>query len=113
MDQPKSPSPSPDRTLRVALMWRGDPRAPGKPTNHPTRLAPLIAALTAERIETRSIAYFDSNVGAAHDALLDCDGVLVWINPLQDGLYDRSKVDPLLCEVAPPASGSARIPIRS
>lgn len=59
-----------------------------------------MAALKAERIETRSIVYFDSHAGAAHDALIDCDGALVWINPLQDGLYDRSKVDPLLREVA-------------
>jgi hypothetical protein len=101
MDQPNTQNPlSNDHVLRVALMWRGDPRAPDKPTNHPARLAPLMAALKAERIECRPVTYFDSNAGAAHEALLDCDGVLVWINPLQDGLYDRSKVDPLLREVA-------------
>jgi hypothetical protein len=91
---------SPGRALRVALMWRGDPRAPDQPTNHPTRLAPLMAALRDERIEPRPVVYFDKSAGMAREALLACDGALVWINPLQDGQHDRSKVDPLLREVA-------------
>jgi hypothetical protein len=96
----RSPDTSPDRTLRIALMWRGNPDAPDKPTNHPTRLAPLIAALTAEHLEIRPVIYFDHSAVDARETLLACDGVLVWINPLQDGRLDRSKVDPLLREVA-------------
>jgi hypothetical protein len=88
------------RRFRLALMWRGDPRAPDQPTSHPARLAPLVAALEDERIESRPVVYFDEAIGAARETLLTCDGVLVWINPLQDGLYDRSKVDPLLREIA-------------
>jgi len=99
MDHVQTPLKS-DRTLRVALMWRGDPRAPDQPTNHPTRLAPMMAALREQNIEPRPVTYFDKNAGAAREALLACDGALVWINPLQDGLYDRSRVDPLLREVA-------------
>ena len=33
------------------------------------------------------------------EQLLELDGVLVWVNPIQEGL-DRSKLDPLLAEVA-------------
>jgi hypothetical protein len=103
MDQPKSQrlsSVSQDRLLRVALMWRGDARVPDQPTNHPARLAPFVAALKVENIEARPVVYFDNEIEGARAALLGCDGVLVWINPLQDGLHDRSKVDPLLREVA-------------
>jgi hypothetical protein len=32
--------------------------------------------------------------------LLQADGVLVWVNPLQDGQKTREALDPLLCEVA-------------
>jgi hypothetical protein len=52
MDHPKAQNPSSGRILRIALMWRGDPRAPARPTNHPLRLGPLIAALEGERIES-------------------------------------------------------------
>ena len=36
---------------------------------------------------------------AVRDQLLGLDGVLVWVNPIEQGL-DRSKLDPLLREVA-------------
>jgi hypothetical protein len=93
----RSPSSQP---LRVALMWRGNWRMPDQPTNHPERLAALTSALSALAVETRPVVYFDEDIPAARAALLECDGVLVWINPLQDGLRDRSKVDPLLREIA-------------
>jgi hypothetical protein len=55
--------------------------------------------LAALGVETRQIIYFDEDVEAARHSLLDCDGVMVWINPLADG-RDRSRVDALLRDVA-------------
>jgi hypothetical protein len=84
--------------LRLALMWRGNWRDPGQETNHPERLAALTSALAALGIETRPIVYFDDDAEAARRFLLDCGGVMVWINPLADG-RDRSQVDALLRDV--------------
>ena len=45
------------------------------------------------------VMYSDDAVSAVHEQLLGLDGVLVWVNPIEQGL-DRSKLDPLLREVA-------------
>ncbi len=87
------------RPLRVALMWRGNWRTPEEPTNHASRLLPLVQAFAALGVETAPVVYFDEDVEAARRALLLCDGVMVWINPLQDG-RDRTQVNALLREVA-------------
>jgi hypothetical protein len=85
--------------LRVALVWRGDPRAPDEPTKHRTRLQPLANALLEAGMEVEWVAYADDAVEAARDRLLRCDGAMVWVNPLDDG-RDRSRLDPMLRDVA-------------
>lgn len=85
--------------LRLALVWRGDPRAPDRPNRYHTRLQPLIAALGAAGVMVDPVAYFDETVEAARERLLACDGAMVWVNPLADG-QDRSHLDPMLREVA-------------
>ena len=45
------------------------------------------------------VIYSDDDAGAVRELLLGLDGVLVWVNPIEQGL-DRSKLDPLLREVA-------------
>lgn len=87
------------RRPRLVLMWRGSIHAPHQPTNHAERFKPLFAALQAAGIDTTTHVYFDAEVAAARERLLGADGVLVWINPLQDG-QDRARVDALLREVA-------------
>jgi hypothetical protein len=83
----------------VALVWRGNWRAPDQPTNHPERLAALTSALSALGVETKPVVYFDEDIEPVRRSLLACDGAAVWINPLADG-RDRSKVDALLRDVA-------------
>ncbi len=83
----------------LALMWRGNIADPSKPTNHAERFRPLIAELAALGIETRHVVYFDDAIEAARETLLQSSGVLVWINPIQDG-RDRRSVDRLLRDVA-------------
>lgn len=90
---------APSMPLRLALMWRGNPDAPDQPTAHPARLQPLADALTEVGIEIDPVAYFDNAVEAARDRLLQCDGVMVWVNPLATG-RDRSRLDPMLRQVA-------------
>jgi hypothetical protein len=83
-------------------MWRGNIHAPEQPTNHPQRFGPLMAALGEAGVDVSTHVYFDSEAEAARARLLEVDGVMVWINPLQDG-QNRARVDALLREVA--ASG--------
>ncbi|HWF77543.1 MAG TPA: Cj0069 family protein [Caulobacteraceae bacterium] len=80
--------------VRIALVWRGDPAAPP-----PVRFNRIVEAL-AERGAAGEGVVYDETVGdAVRERLLGVDGVVVWVNPLQDG-KDRSGLDPLLREVA-------------
>ncbi len=94
--RPADPEGAPSR---VALVWRGDPRAPDEPTKHRTRLQPLAGALAEAGMEVEWVAYADDAVEDARDRLLRCDGAMVWVNPLDDG-RDRSRLDPMLRDVA-------------
>lgn len=85
--------------LRLALLRRGDPRAPDAPARPPARLLPLVEALAAAGVEVEPIDYLDDAAEAARQRLLGCDGVMVWVNPLADG-QDRSRLDPMLRAVA-------------
>jgi hypothetical protein len=84
---------------QIALMWRGNVRDRQQPTNHPQRLLPLITALNEAGLDTATVVFFDGETTAVRDRLLQADGVLTWINPLQDG-QDRTAVDALLRDVA-------------
>ena len=41
--------------LRLALVWRGDPDAPDRPTRHQARLQPLAEALAAAGVEVEPV----------------------------------------------------------
>lgn len=86
-------------SLRIALMWRGDWRAPETVTRYQERLQPIIAALTDLGATPEPIAFFEEEIGAIRERLLRCDGAMVWINPIADG-RNRSAVDALLREAA-------------
>jgi hypothetical protein len=62
-------------------------------------LAALIRAFTEMEVAVRPVVYFDDALEAVRNRLLGLDGVLVWVNPVQDGA-DRSRLDALLREVA-------------
>ncbi|HVY90630.1 MAG TPA: Cj0069 family protein, partial [Hyphomonadaceae bacterium] len=94
MDTSKSPFLKP-----LALMWRGNINAPDQPTNHPERLKPLIAEFERLGVEARQVVYFDADAEATRDQLKSMSGVLVWINPVQDG-QDRVIVDAMLRDVS-------------
>jgi len=60
---------------------------------------PLITALRRRNIEFEPVLYQDDAVDSVRAQLLALDGVLVWVNPIQDGV-DRSHLDALLREAA-------------
>jgi hypothetical protein len=84
----------PDNQPRVALLWRGDPSVPP-----PARFSRITEALAERGAVGEGVVYDETVNDAVRERLLGVDGVLVWVNPLQDG-KDRSLLDPLLREVA-------------
>jgi hypothetical protein len=62
-------------------------------------LAPLFDALADLNVGTERVVYQDDLVEDVRAQLLSLDGVLVWVNPIQDGA-DRRHLDRLLRDVS-------------
>lgn len=89
------------RAVRVGLLWRAewDPVEAGQRIPESCRLHAMFAAFAVHGVEATPVVFSDANVESVRDRLLGLDGVLVWVNPIEQGL-DRSRLDPLLREVA-------------
>lgn len=87
---------------KVAIVWRGDPAKPVDRLPETSRLYPVAMALEARDVSVEPIVYAESVSSETRKRLLDCDGVLAWVDPLTDG-KDRSDLDATLRYVA--ASG--------
>jgi len=83
---------------RVALVWRGDPKAE-PPTPSATRFHLIFSALDFVGLAAEPVLYSHEAEEQVRARLLAVDGVLVWVNPLDAG-KDRSRLDPLLRDVA-------------
>ena len=64
-----------------------------------SKLHGVFAAFAELGADAEPVVYADDAVERVRAQLLELDGVLVWVNPVQEGL-DRSLLDPLLCDVA-------------
>ncbi|UFW46509.1 MULTISPECIES: Cj0069 family protein [Bradyrhizobium] len=95
MDTEKQPSPR--RT--VAILSRGDAVARREATSKSGRFVDVFEALAAVGVEGRPAIYDESFADAVREELLAVDGVLVWVNPIQDG-RTRGALDALLRDVA-------------
>jgi hypothetical protein len=82
--------------LKIALVERGNPSASQR--RNP-RLEPIFAALEELGVSAVPVFYAESIADRVREQLLDCDGALVWVNPVSDGV-DRSQFDALLRDVA-------------
>jgi hypothetical protein len=86
---------------RIGLLWRAewDPPRTDASIQETSRLQGMFAAFEARGVVAEPVIYSDDSIDAVRDQLLELDGVLVWVNPVEKGL-DRSRLDPLLREVA-------------
>jgi hypothetical protein len=82
--------------LKIALVERANPSAPSRPD---PRLEPIFAALEEHGVTAIPVPYSEAAAEQVRAQLLDCDGVLVWVNPVTDGV-DRTAIDALLRDVA-------------
>ena len=84
---------------RIGVLWRGDRRADAPRPRADRGLGPLYDAFAALGVAPVAVPYSDDAVADVREELLALDGVLVWVNPIQDGA-NRALLDPLLREVS-------------
>ena len=84
---------------RVAILWRGDRATRAAATSQNNRYRRIFEELETRGIHAEPAVYADDMLDEVRQQLMAVDGVLVWVNPLDDGLT-RAKLDPMLREVA-------------
>ncbi|MCK1302500.1 Cj0069 family protein [Bradyrhizobium sp. 24] len=89
----------PSHQHTVAILSRGDAAARRDATAQNSRFAQLFEALAAVGIEAQPAIYDEGFAEGVREQLLGVDGVLVWVNPIQDG-RSRIGLDALLRDVA-------------
>lgn len=78
--------------MRVGLLWRAEWDPAGE------RLRDVFVAFAELAVAAEPVVFSDDAVDRVREQLLGLDAVLVWVNPVEQGL-DRSLLDPLLQEV--------------
>ncbi|HST26264.1 MAG TPA: Cj0069 family protein [Gaiellaceae bacterium] len=87
--------------MRVGILWRAewDPVSLDARIAESCRLHGMFSAFADLGGRAEPVVYSDEAVDSVRTQLLGLDGALVWVNPIERGL-DRSRLDPLLREVA-------------
>src|SRR5262249_17510267 len=92
-------SSSGDRSARIAILDRGDREARRRSAPEDSRFLPLFRALADLGAQAETAVSTETFADEVRQQLMSVDGVLVWVNPLQDG-RDRSVLDAILREAA-------------
>jgi len=87
---------------KIAIVWRGDVASRAAATPENSRYHQIFSELGALGIEAEPAVYCEEMHDEVHAQLMQADGVLVWVNPLEGG-RTREKLDAMLRKVA--ASG--------
>jgi hypothetical protein len=98
MQSPKG-RPNARLPLRIGILWRDDRKASPSVPDARHGLAPLYEAFAKLPVTLRAMVFEDSAIEEVRGELLALDGVLVWVNPIQDGA-DRANLDALLLDVS-------------
>jgi hypothetical protein len=85
--------------LRLAILSRGGRDARKNASAENSRFADLFEAFAARRIHVEPAIYHDDFCDEVRQQLMQVDGVLVWVNPIEGG-RDRSVLDSMLRDVA-------------
>src|SRR5215469_9002016 len=87
------------KTLKVAILWRGDAEARQSATPQNNRFHRIFEELAALGIRAEPAVYDEAFAGEVREQLLAADGVLVWVDPIHQG-KTRTTLDPMLYDVA-------------
>lgn len=91
-----------DARCRVAILYFGNREARQNASPEKSRFLKVFQALAALGVHAEPAVYHDDFCDDVRRQLMQVDGVLVWVNPIE-GERDRSALDAMLREVA--ASG--------
>ncbi len=85
----------------VGLLWRREWDLPDgdAPIAESCRLRGVFSAFQGLGVRAEPVIYADERIAEVREQLLRLDGVLVWVNPIEQGL-DRSRLDALLRDVS-------------
>ena len=85
--------------LRIAILYPGDyeARKSARPDNN--RFSQLFQTLSELGANAEPAVYHPDFWQEVYQQILQVDGVLVWVNPIQDG-HDRTVLDSMLREIA-------------
>ncbi len=84
---------------RLAILYAGDREARQNPAPEKSRFSKVFQALADLGVHAEPAVYHDDFHDEVRRQLLQVDGVLVWVNPIEGG-RDRSVLDAMLREVA-------------
>lgn len=87
------------KSYRVAVVWRGDHEARRAATPQNNRFYRIFEELAARGIAAEPAVYADDIADTVREQLLAVDGVLVWVDPIHQGIT-RSVLDAVLRDVA-------------
>jgi hypothetical protein len=87
------------RPHKIAIVWRGDRETRAAATSQNNRYHRIFTELDTLGIEAEPAVYDEDIEGEVRAQLTKVDGVLVWVNPLENG-RSREKLDALLRDVA-------------
>jgi len=87
------------KRYKIAILWRGDREARATANPHDNRYHRIFAELQALGIDAEPAVYAEEMIDEVRAQLMKVQGVLVWVNPLDDG-RTREQLDALLREVA-------------
>jgi hypothetical protein len=94
-----APAPLGRKGYRVAIVWRGDQETRRAATAYNNRYRRIFEELLALGIKALPVVYADEIAGEIREQLLTFDGVLVWVNPIDEG-QTRQTLDAVLRDVA-------------
>jgi hypothetical protein len=87
------------KPYKVAILWRGDRATRAAVTPQNNRYCRIFEELEAHGLLPEPAIFAEDMVDEVEKQLMGVDGVLVWVNPIDDGLT-RDKLDPMLRQVA-------------
>jgi hypothetical protein len=88
---------SPAGVPRIGVLWRGQ-RGDRRPAQG-RGLEPLFASFKEQPVEIVPVPFDDNRVDEVRKQIRQLDGLLTWVNPIQDGA-NRAQVDELLREAS-------------
>ena len=87
------------RGYTVAILWRGDHQQRRDATPYNNRYRQVFKELIALGIDAQPAVYNNDIAREVRDQLLKAHGVLVWVDPIHEGLT-RERLDAMLRDVA-------------